>query len=223
MIWTELGENDYSYVFTLEDSKDYDIQITGLADGVMNFKIEYYTGDTAEFREFLNVPITGKTTITTSPTDREADFCLFIDGEDDDEKPDVAGNADINETLDWENSVTDDDTTADEDDDSDADDETDNTVNPTPSFNTNRLMGDLAALYRQTRTIHATAGEGGRITHSGDNTLAFGTNKTFVIIPDAGYVIDVITVDGKVVSDTYEYTFKDIKKNHTISVTFKAE
>ena len=77
--YTALGENDNKYVFTLNDSPDYDIQIRGIGEGVMNFTITYYEGDDSTFRKFVSVPITGSTTVTTSATDRRADFALYVD------------------------------------------------------------------------------------------------------------------------------------------------
>jgi hypothetical protein len=55
-------------------------------------------------------------------------------------------------------------------------------------------------------------------------TAVEGTNQTFTITPEKGYEIDKLQVDGVEESVTDNgYTFTKINRNHTISVTFKAE
>ncbi|MBE7016309.1 MAG: VWA domain-containing protein, partial [Ruminococcaceae bacterium] len=87
-----------SYLFSVEDNRDYDISITGTGDGTMAFKISYLEGDSEEFREFKNVPITPNTQIDTSATDRNADFALYVD-EDGDGTIDEGWSATENETV----------------------------------------------------------------------------------------------------------------------------
>jgi hypothetical protein len=73
-------------------------------------------------------------------------------------------------------------------------------------------------------TITVTAGANGTISPSGSVKVVEGTNQTFTITPEKGYEIDKLQVDGVEVSVTDKgYTFTNIKSNHTISVTFKAE
>ncbi len=72
-------------------------------------------------------------------------------------------------------------------------------------------------------TITATAGEGGSITLTAAN-MALGGYAVYEIMPDDGYEIDTVTVDGTEVTEQAadgQYTFADIQENHTISVTFK--
>lgn len=57
--------------------------------------------------------------------------------------------------------------------------------------------------------------KGGKVAISNDK-------KTATIIPDDGYVIGDVTVDGKSVGAVEEYTFAD-SKNHTITVNFVKE
>jgi len=70
-------------------------------------------------------------------------------------------------------------------------------------------------------TITATAGEGGRITSEGAKSVIFGSKLTYAIFADAGYEIDNVVVDGEDMGAIASYTFKNIRGNHTISVTFK--
>lgn len=45
-------------------------------------------------------------------------------------------------------------------------------------------------------TIMATAGVGGTISPGGQVQVADGADQTFLITPDPGFEIDVVTVDG---------------------------
>ena len=69
--------------------------------------------------------------------------------------------------------------------------------------------------------IKASAGVGGSIARSGNVPVTAGSNKTFSIEADSGYAIKDVLVDGKSVGAVIRYTFKNVKENHTISVTFE--
>ena len=43
----------------------------------------------------------------------------------------------------------------------------------------------------------------------------------FTILPDEGYEIESVLVDGKSVGAVSEYKFENLSANHTISATFK--
>jgi hypothetical protein len=76
------------------------------------------------------------------------------------------------------------------------------------------------SLTRANNIITASAGAGGVINPSGPVSVNAGSNKTFQFIPDDGYrVLDVI-VDGSSVGRSTSYTFTNVSSNHTISVTF---
>lgn len=68
-----------SYLFNVEDNRNYKIDISGTSDGTMNMKVTYIEGDDEEYRTFKNVPITSKTKIHTSATDKNADLALYVD------------------------------------------------------------------------------------------------------------------------------------------------
>jgi len=72
-------------------------------------------------------------------------------------------------------------------------------------------------------TIVASAEGNGTISPSGVLSIDEGANQTFKITPDKGnYEVESFKVDGvetKLTNNTY--TFTNITKNHTISVTFK--
>ncbi len=74
--------------------------------------------------------------------------------------------------------------------------------------------------------IMVSAGEGGTITPR-NSEVDEGDDLTVTITPRTGYEIDTVTVDGREISkselsDRNEYTFTDIREDHTIHVTFKA-
>ena len=71
-------------------------------------------------------------------------------------------------------------------------------------------------------TITASAGTGGRISPSGEVTVADGADQTFTFTANSSYRVSQVTVDGKTVTVTgNSYTFEDVTGDHTISVTFR--
>lgn len=72
-----------------------------------------------------------------------------------------------------------------------------------------------------THTITVTAGAGGSVSPSGSVSVEDGSDAAFVIIPDGGYEISQVLVDGKSVNVGMEYTFKNVTTDHTIYVVFR--
>lgn len=70
-------------------------------------------------------------------------------------------------------------------------------------------------------TIKASAGNGGKISPSGDVKIEKGKDATFMFSANSGYAVSDVTVDGKKVVASGSYTFKAVSGNHTISVAFK--
>jgi hypothetical protein len=77
--------------------------------------------------------------------------------------------------------------------------------------------GSTAAAY----TILASAGEGGSISPSGSSSVTAGGSRTFTITPADGCEVADVLVDGVSVGAVKSYTFANVTKGHTISVTFK--
>lgn len=50
--------------------------------------------------------------------------------------------------------------------------------------------------------------------------MPVGTNRTFTMTPNLGYVVDNVTVDGASMGPLATYTFSNVTANHTINVTF---
>ena len=70
-------------------------------------------------------------------------------------------------------------------------------------------------------TIKASAGNGGKISPSGDVKIEKGKDAAFTFSANSGYAVSDVTVDGKKVVASGSYTFKAVSGNHTISVAFK--
>ena len=69
-------------------------------------------------------------------------------------------------------------------------------------------------------TITATAGEGGSISPSGEVKVTEGGSKSFSISADEGYTVGNVTIDGVSYGPLSSYTFSNVQKDHTISVSF---
>ena len=70
-------------------------------------------------------------------------------------------------------------------------------------------------------TITAGADVNGSITPSGEITVNRGDSRTFTIIPDAGYAVRNVIVDGANKGAITSYSFTNIASNHTINAYFK--
>jgi len=71
--------------------------------------------------------------------------------------------------------------------------------------------------------ISASAGENGNITPSGNISVNQGGSQTFVFVPNNGYEIHLVLVDGSLDATAKVngyYTFSNVSANHEILVTF---
>lgn len=69
--------------------------------------------------------------------------------------------------------------------------------------------------------ITAKAGNNGEIIPEGEVILIEGQSQSFTITPDEGYKISDVLVDGILLAVGSEYTFSDVKENHSIQVIFQ--
>ena len=69
--------------------------------------------------------------------------------------------------------------------------------------------------------INSSAGAGGSINPSGSVSVRQGSSQTYMIIPNLGYQIESVLVDGVSVGAVWTYTFRSISASHTIKATFK--
>ena len=69
-------------------------------------------------------------------------------------------------------------------------------------------------------TIKATAGVNGSISPTGNVSVREGRDPTFTITPDKGYAVANVKIDGKSIGAVKSYTFENVRRNHTIEVSF---
>jgi hypothetical protein len=69
-------------------------------------------------------------------------------------------------------------------------------------------------------TIKATAGVNGSISPTGNVSVREGRDQTFTITPDKGYVVANVKIDGRSIGAVKSYTFENVRRNHTIEVSF---
>ena len=82
----------------------------------------------------------------------------------------------------------------------------------------------IAATFEgDTYSITASAGLNGSISPSGTTNANFGSSILFTMIPNTGYKVSEITVNGNVVgsTNTYNFTTNVLSSDNTISVTFE--
>ena len=71
--------------------------------------------------------------------------------------------------------------------------------------------------------VASVGSTGGIIEPSGLVTVYYGENVTFSIIPDAGYHIEDVIVDGESEGQISEYTFYTVDADHTIIAVFSPD
>ncbi len=68
--------------------------------------------------------------------------------------------------------------------------------------------------------IEARAGYGGTITPAGTTVVAHGGRQTYRIVPQDGFSVSKVTVDGVAVGKDGSHTFADVTAGHGITATF---
>ncbi len=76
---------------------------------------------------------------------------------------------------------------------------------------------------KQKRTITLSIGIGGTSTPNSSVELEYGSSKTFSFVPDAGYEVDNVIIDGVSKGSITTYTLNNITADHTISVSFRKQ
>lgn len=95
---------------------------------------------------------------------------------------------------------------------------------PIPSVSFSNVDADhtiAATCARKQFTITPTWASGGSITPGTVQTVFYGDSLTFNIVPDTGYLIDSVLVDGVSQGAITSYTFSNVTANHTIFASFK--
>jgi hypothetical protein len=78
----------------------------------------------------------------------------------------------------------------------------------------------IKASFSITMTITATAESGGSISPLGNVKVAYGSSQTFNIVPNTGYNISDVQIDGVSKGNISSYTFSNVTTDHTITVSF---
>lgn len=102
-----------------------------------------------------------------------------------------------------------------------------NILSTEPEYSVNNISRDMnfLATFDRSRTYAITASVssfGGTVVPEGRSTVSEGSGVSYVVIPEDGYVINAVYVDGKSVGAVSSYSFSDVKKDHTISADFVA-
>lgn len=70
-------------------------------------------------------------------------------------------------------------------------------------------------------TISATSGAGGSISPAGDTKVPANTDATYVFLPDSGYRVKAVYVDGNNLGAAESFTFPSVGRDHSIHVVFE--
>ncbi|PLX86831.1 MAG: hypothetical protein C0618_08340, partial [Desulfuromonas sp.] len=70
-------------------------------------------------------------------------------------------------------------------------------------------------------TISASAGAGGAISPAGDIFKAYGTSQSYVVVPETGYGISDVLIDGLSIGAADAYLFAEIQNHHSIEAIFE--
>jgi YD repeat-containing protein len=71
-------------------------------------------------------------------------------------------------------------------------------------------------------TITVTSGANGRISPYGSVAVTVGINQAFVIIPNSGYFVSDVLIDGVSIGAVTSHTFVNVTADHSIHATFAA-
>jgi beta-lactam-binding protein with PASTA domain len=70
-------------------------------------------------------------------------------------------------------------------------------------------------------TISVTVGKGGSVTPRGQVSVEEGGSASFTIVPDEGYEVREVKVDGENIGAVESYDFANVTENHTLYVVFR--
>jgi len=98
-------------------------------------------------------------------------------------------------------------------------------VGPVAEYTFPDIIADhtlIAVFAADTHIILASGGAGGSVSPGGPVTVGDGQNQRFALVPDAGYHVDQIIVDGLPlrIGIGSEYTFFNVRAGHTLEVRF---
>lgn len=97
------------------------------------------------------------------------------------------------------------------------------TENGTYTFDPLEKDHQIKASFQLLPVVTATTTKGGTITPTGALPYTEGSIPTYTVVPDEGYAIEQVLVDGKEVAltESNTYTFAPIEKDHQIEASFR--
>ena len=96
-------------------------------------------------------------------------------------------------------------------------------IGPAESYTFSNVQADHAIsvfFEADAYIITASAGVGGSITPEGSVGISHGEDRTFAIVPETGFAIEDVLVDGVSVGAVETYTFYNVTEDHTIEASF---
>ena len=96
-------------------------------------------------------------------------------------------------------------------------------VGAVDSYTFNNVIANhniLASFAINTYDITPKTGANGAISISGNVTVNYGGTQTFTIVPNTGYHIASVLVDGSSVGAVPSYTFSNVTAKHTLAANF---
>lgn len=72
----------------------------------------------------------------------------------------------------------------------------------------------------QVFAVNVTYSRGGTATPSGMTTVVKGGSMTITILPDEGYAVEYVTVNGETVQTEGSLTLSDVQENQSVYVSF---
>ncbi len=97
-------------------------------------------------------------------------------------------------------------------------------IGAVPEYTFKKVTSDhtISAVFSiNTYTIKTMTDENGSIKPSGNVSVKHGSSQEFTFLPNEGYQVANIVVDGKSMENMMSYTFSNVTSDHSISVTFK--
>ena len=74
---------------------------------------------------------------------------------------------------------------------------------------------------RKIMIASGTADNGGKISPDGENLVEEGKSATYKMIPNSGYKVAAVAVDGVSIGAVETYTFSNVYEEHSIAVSFE--
>lgn len=82
------------------------------------------------------------------------------------------------------------------------------------------LLATFEKVRNNTYSITAQVSANGKIVPEGNSIVPEGSSMSYVIMPQEGYMVNAVYVDGRSVGAVTSYRFADVRQNHSISADF---